>query len=277
MTARLHHISRFYGEHRPQKWVVFLHGILGSGSNWAGFATELARARTSWGFMAIDLRHHGRSEKGSPPDDIAACVTDLLTLFQSENIQVGAVIAHSFGAKIAMRLTGELPGIEYCAIIDADPGPLQSEGRDRSDFPVLRLLDALRDGPKRYDSREEFVQALSAAGFREGIAGWVGKNLKRVESGLILDLDVDRIEAMLEDHHRLDLWDMVETPCCERLDFILGSKSQVVPQPSRDRIASLVTANPRRIGMTVIEDAGHWVHVDAPEALLQMLQAGIPD
>ena len=277
MPARLHYISRYFGDGTPSRWVVLLHGILGSGSNWAQFASDLARRKPGWGLLAVDLRHHGRSETGSAPDGVAACVEDLVALCKSERFQIGAVVGHSFGSKIALRLCAEIPGVSFCASVDADPGPLSTEGKVRDDFPVLRLLDALRQGPQQYDSREDFVTEMSRAGFAEGIAGWVGKNLKRNEGHLILDLDLDRIEAMLDDHHRLDLWGLVESPVCDRLEFYIGGKSRVVPESSRKRLAALAQENPRRIGMTVVEDAGHWIHVERPEALLELLLSGIPD
>lgn len=277
MRAKLHHISRFNAEDRPSRWAIFLHGILGSGANWARFATELAQARPDWGFICVDLRHHGRSEKGQPPDGVTDCVEDLLAFFQSERVKVDAVIGHSFGSKIALQLTTEITDIDFCAIIDSDPGVLDTEGKTRDDFPVLRLMDVLSDGPDRYPSREDFVQKLAEAGFREGVAGWVGKNLKRTETGLVLDLDLERIEAMLEDHHRLDLWGLVETPMCRRLEFYLGSRSKVVPESSIERMASVVAAMPDQVDLQIIEGAGHWVHVDAPDVLLNLLLAGISE
>ncbi|MGE4620496.1 MAG: alpha/beta hydrolase, partial [Planctomycetota bacterium] len=122
MTARLHCISRYYGAGKPSRWVVFLHGILGSGSNWAGFATDLARRKPDWGVLAVDLRHHGRSGRGTPPDGVSACVDDLQELFAKEKIQIGAVVGHSFGSKIGLELCVRIPGVKFCAVIDADPG-----------------------------------------------------------------------------------------------------------------------------------------------------------
>ena len=36
-------------EATPAGWIVFLHGILGSGSNWQGFARRLCAARLGLG------------------------------------------------------------------------------------------------------------------------------------------------------------------------------------------------------------------------------------
>ncbi|MGE4620191.1 MAG: alpha/beta hydrolase, partial [Planctomycetota bacterium] len=132
-----------------------------------------------------------------------------------------------------------------------------------------------KSGPRFYRSREEFVADMFNAGFKEGIAGWVGKNLKRTESGLVIDLDFDRIEEMLEDHHRLDLWGLLESPPCDRLEFYIGERSRVVPESSRQRIQTLVEAKPEQLSLTIVKDAGHWLHVDAPIVLLELLTSGI--
>ncbi len=45
----------------PDRWLGFLHGILGSGANWRTFAKQIVTAKPEWGALLVDLRLHGES------------------------------------------------------------------------------------------------------------------------------------------------------------------------------------------------------------------------
>src|SRR5436305_214981 len=65
----------------PARWMLFLHGILGSGANWRTFAKQIVAERPSWGAVLVDLRLHGESQQGfGPPHTIAAAARDVAEL-----------------------------------------------------------------------------------------------------------------------------------------------------------------------------------------------------
>jgi len=270
VTARLHHITRT-SHVSAGRCILVLHGILGSGANWAGFARDLVAIPGDHSVVAVDLRHHGRSESGDPPDTVGACVEDLLAWVAENGIEPSVVIGHSFGSKIALSLSSKLESVEQVIILDADPGPMMLDGIPRHQIPVLKLIDLLREAPHFYRSREQFAEVLARGGFRHGVAGWVGKNLHRSGDQLALSLDLDRIEAMLQDHHRFDSWDLIESTSCQRVSLVVGGRSTVVSRRSQQRFKGLHLRNPDRYRFEVIEDAGHWLHVDAPERLLELI------
>ena len=51
----------------PTRWIYFLHGIFGMGTNFRGVAKSLAAATPDWGFVLVDLRGHGASQGFAPP------------------------------------------------------------------------------------------------------------------------------------------------------------------------------------------------------------------
>jgi len=51
----------------PDRWFAVLHGIFGSGRNWASVARRVVRARPEWGAVLVDLREHGESVGFEPP------------------------------------------------------------------------------------------------------------------------------------------------------------------------------------------------------------------
>ena len=272
MSAQLHHLVRTSPSFPSDRWILILHGILGSGANWAGFARELVDRHPDRSVVAVDLRHHGRSGKGSPPDGVDACVGDLLGWSSSVGIEPETVIGHSFGSKIALTLSSRLDSIEQVMILDADPGPLHLEGVARDEVPLLRLLDLLRKAPETYRNRQQFEEMLASGGFGAAVAGWVGKNLRRRQDGLLeLSSEIDRIEEMLSDHHRIDGWELIESRGTPQVSMCVGGRSKVVSPRALQRMEDLQRSEPSRYSLEVIETAGHWLHVDAAEPLLQFI------
>lgn len=271
LRAQLHLMKRIAQGSNPQGWVLLLHGILGAGGNWAGFARELAEARPDLGVLVPDHRLHGRSESGQPPDHLEACIEDLESMIAGVNGEISAVVGHSFGSKIGVELALRQPSIRQAFILDADPGPLSMSGKSRSDFQVLVLMDALRAAPASFSGRGEFVEYMGGFGFRPEIAGWVGKNLRREEDGLHLPLDLDRIENLLLSHHEFDAWPSLSREGVDRIDFIIGDRSRVVQKETRSRVRLLCDKDPQRHTLEVLPNAGHWLHVDQPRLLLEAL------
>ncbi len=278
MTARLHHLERSSGSQAPRRWAVILHGILGSGANWAGFARDLALLNPTWGVMAVDLRLHGRSSSGSPPDRLHSCVEDVVALTNHLGYRVEATIGHSFGAKIALQLGTCVESIRHVISIDADPGSLDLTSNSREQVPVLRLIDALRCIQKTgIKTRQDFDRSLEASGFGDSVAGWVGKNLIRSDGRLHFQLDIDRVEAMLIDQNLIDAWPLVESSNCERISFCIGEKSTVVSEASRSRLDVMQEQEPGRIVVEIFGGAGHWVHIDAADELLKFVSETMLD
>ena len=67
-----HALVRNNDEHEPEAWMLFLHGILGSGANWRTIAKRFIGARPRWGAVLVDLRMHGASRELAPPRPRAA-------------------------------------------------------------------------------------------------------------------------------------------------------------------------------------------------------------
>jgi len=255
------------GDH-PERTIVFLHGILGSGDNWLGFARRLVAARPGWRAILIDLRLHGRSGAGDRPHTVEAAALDVVAALAAAGIAPRAMSGHSFGSKVAYRAAELLPVPPRTVwLLDADPGARPPEAGKSL---VLRVIDALRGLPRTYARREEFTGALAELGFSASLAGWLGKNLVREGESLRLPLDLDAIEEVLADFHALDLWPrLAAAPFA--LHAVIGGRSDVLAPSSRDRLAGAAAAGSLRLHE--LPDAGHWLHIDAPKALLERIAA----
>ncbi|NNE17261.1 MAG: alpha/beta hydrolase, partial [Myxococcales bacterium] len=120
--------------------------------------------------------------------------------------------------------------------------------------------------------REAFVESLTKAGQPRAIAEWLAMNLRRTnDGGRRFGPDLSVIRTLIEDYARTDCWDIVEAPppgCL--LGIVVGGESEAFSPADRERAATVAERNPQ-VSVDVVEGAGHWVHVDAPDALLALL------
>jgi pimeloyl-ACP methyl ester carboxylesterase len=133
---------------------------------------------------------------------------------------------------------------------------------------VLGVIAALRELPREYARRDEFTAALAARGFSTSLAGWLGKNLVRHGDRFRLALDLDAIEAILADFHRVDLWPEI-AGARFAVHAVTGGRSDALGDAARERLAAGATAG--EVRLHEIPDAGHWLHIDAPRALVEIL------
>ena len=253
--------------------MLFLHGILGTRANWRGIARRFVEARSGWGAILVDLREHGDSLGEPPPHSVAAAAMDVRRLGESVGLPIGGALGHSFGGKVVLEWLRSRAGESTESwLIDSSPSRTQIDRDDTATAEVLRVLSTL---PRRWASREAFIAAVSSAGQPEPIAQWLAMNLKRSNDGArVFGPDLGVIRALLEDYAALDLWELVEPPppACT-LSFVVGGRSSVVSPADLVRLERVATTEPR-LRVHIIETAGHWVHVDAPDALLASLTEG---
>ncbi|MGE3165765.1 MAG: alpha/beta fold hydrolase [Planctomycetota bacterium] len=264
------------GSGAPQRWILFLHGILGQGSNWATFARRWVQEHPSWGAITVDLRMHGKSQGMVGPHDLRSAAADL----QEVEVALGATIdiacGHSFGSKVAILYADErrrrAHPLSQLWVIDADPGvrtPGPGRGAPSSDV-VEKVLGALESLPKTIGSRAEFAAHLASQRLEEAIIAWLGMNLERVGAHFEFRLELAAIRELLADFSRQDLWPLVEgLGPATAVGFVIGGASRVVNAAAQERMTAL--ARLPWASCTTIENAGHWVHVDAPVALQRLL------
>lgn len=255
----------------PSRAMLFLHGILGTGANWRSFARRFVAEAPDVAAVLVDLRLHGRSLGFSPPHDLSACAHDLAALERELSIPVDAVLGHSFGGKVALAYTALRGGaLAHCVVVDSNPGP-RPDGQGSE--TTLEILAALERAPKRVATRQELVASLEREGVAPDLARWLAMNLAaEPQGGFALRLDLAGVRSLLDDYFRVDLWHTLEEPPGRvALHFVLGGRSTVMSEPARVRLERARAAHPDRLAITTIEDAGHWVHVDAPDAMSTVL------
>ncbi|MFT5358806.1 MAG: esterase, partial [Polyangiales bacterium] len=223
-------------------------------------AQRFVDKRPDYAAVLVDLRAHGESRTESPPDTLAQCAADLEAIGLS--IPVEAVLGHSFGGKVALAYAMARPCSTF--VVDSTPSARPNKSGSES---VLAVLHALRALPPSFDDRRAFVRALNENhSIPRPTAMWLAMNLEKDGDRMVFGVDLDRIDALLADYFEQDLWAAVGA----NTTFLLGGKSDVV---SKSDIARAQSAGATTL---TFEDAAHWVHVDAPEALTDALVEHAP-
>lgn len=260
----------------PRQWMLFLHGILGSGDNWRSFARRLVEARPALGAVLVDLRMHGRSLGFSPPHTLEAAAQDLVRLEASLPGPIRGVLGHSFGGKVTLAYLQKHPeNLGPVIVVDSNPGARPSARGSESTMRVLSLLHG-NTGP--YESRQAFVEWFIGEGIEPGIAQFVAKNIERRDDGFFLKLDLSAIDNLLDDYFQTDLWPVLESPPANsKLTLVIGGRSQTLDASDRARAEEASRKAPGRVKVELVENAGHWVHVDAPERVVEILLRAVDE
>jgi pimeloyl-ACP methyl ester carboxylesterase len=254
----------------PERYMLFLHGILGTRATWRGIARRFVEVRPEWGAILVDLREHGDSLGFSAPHTLQAAAADVAELVGSLSTPVGGALGHSFGGKVVLEWLRSRRGQDTEAwTIDSSPSPSAANRDTTATAEVIRTLDAL---PAEWDSRDAFVAAMVEAGQRPPIAQWLAMNLRRTDDGgRAFGPNLEVIRDLIEDYARADAWDVLEAlPDGCTLDVVVGGRSEVFSLSDRALVERIAEQN-SRVSVHVIEHAGHWVHVDAADALVALL------
>lgn len=254
----------------PIRACLVLHGILGSKTNWRTLARRIAGSVPDWAFVLVDLREHGASMGLPPPHTLAAAAADLDAVAAAVDLPVTGVLGHSFGAKVALAYATDHPALTHLVVVDANPGErVDRHGSEAS----LNAIDTLeRIGPT-WPTREAFVADVTAAGHARDLAAWLAMNLEHADEGFRLRIDMRSIRALLDGYFSANLWPTVESPPPgRRTTFLLGGRSGVLDAGERARLDAVAARGDCEV--VVVEKAGHWVHVDAPdETVAAVVQA----
>ena len=268
----LHHTLVDPEGNAARGWVLFLHGIMGTGANWRTIARKLVAARPDLGAVLVDLRMHGRSQQAAPPHTVAAAAADLGELaaeLAAAGRPVVAVVAHSFGGKVALAWRASRPsGLRDTWVMDASPA---ARPPDEGAGSPLRVLDALASLPPRFAARDAFIAALGERGVSRPVGEWLAMNLEPDGDDFTLRLDVAALRALLTDYYATDLWDAALSDALPgAVNVVIAERSSAIAPEDRARLDA--AGPPVRVHRL---DTGHWLHLEAPAAVVELLVTGL--
>ncbi|MCD4678812.1 MAG: alpha/beta fold hydrolase [Bacteroidales bacterium] len=245
---------RTYGTGHP---IIILHGLFGMSDNWVTFGKQLAK---EYEVFIPDLRNHGRSPH-SNEFDYTFLLNDLVEFIQEQNLHDIILIGHSMGGKVAMLAALHHPEIiKKLIVLDISPVSKTPSPEIMQIIEAIKTLDLCG-----LDSRVEIKKQLAGIIEKRKIVEFLLKNIQRLESNTFSwKFNVASISENLG-----KIADGIET------EIIFSKPTLVIGGEKSDYITGeniyQVFQNFPEARIDVISNAGHWLHVDAPEELLDIV------
>ena len=236
--------------------IIILHGLFGLNDNWQTLAKYLSQ---HYKIYLVDLRNHGRSPH-SPDFNYSLMAQDLFELMQDEHIHKPVIMGHSMGGKVAMHFAlahSEL--ITKLVVVDIAPKSYPVHHQDI--INALKSLDLTA-----VKSRSEIDEALAQHIPEEDVRLFLTKNLYRQEdNSFAWRMNLSAIENHIEEVGKETIADVTFT---KPTLFIKGAHSGYIKsEKDTELILKLFPA----AQIKTIENAGHWVHAQAPQEFYNIL------
>lgn len=239
---------REMGEGQP---LVILHGLFGFSDNWQIQAKKFSEY---YRVILVDLRNHGHSPWSSD-FSYPIMVEDLVHLVQKLELQQVILLGHSMGGKVAMHFAQKHAHyLEKLIVVDMGV----------KSYPMhhQHILEAFsRIDLTRMSARSEAEQILKQFIESEGVRQFLLKNLYWREKGkLSWRLNFPVLEAAMPEI----LSALPEDEVLTATLFIRGALSNYILDEDVSAIEQIFPDS----SLESIQNAGHWVHAEAPDAFV---------
>jgi pimeloyl-ACP methyl ester carboxylesterase len=256
MNVRLEAVE--YGEGPP---LAILHGLFGSGRNWAGVAQRLAAHHQ---VIALDLRNHGASP-WADTRDYAEMAEDVRARLHASGHPRFALLGHSMGGKAAMVLA-LAHGAEVERLVVVDIAPAVYQPHHLGYVRAMRALD-LGGITRRAEADSRLAPAVGDAAERSFLLQNLVFPNAAVGGEVRWRLNLAAIERAMP---RLAGFPALP-PSAAYLGpalFVAGARSDYL-RPEHEPEIRRLFPNAR---IARIADAGHWPHAEQPRAFLDIVQ-----
>lgn len=233
--------------------VVLLHGLFGAAANLGLLQRRLAPHHRC---LALDLRNHGASPHVDGMD-YAAMAADVAETLVARGAWPAALMGHSMGGKVAMRLALERPDL-VTRLLVSDIAPKRYVPHFRS---YAAAMLAMPPGLARAEADASLAEAVPDRAVRSFLL----RNY-RGTANPPWRIGLAQIAAGLP---QIEGWDdpgrRYEGPAL----FAAGALSDYIGPEDR---AAIRTAFPAA-RFASVKNAGHWVHADNPEGFISVMEA----
>ncbi|KAM0947461.1 putative palmitoyl-CoA hydrolase [Dioscorea sansibarensis] len=271
--------------------VLVLHGLMGSGRNWKTFSRDLllelqkSTPSNEWRMVLVDLRNHGKSAgiKGfDPPHDMVNAAKDLSNLVKYHGwAWPEVVIGHSMGGKVGLEFVASCARGDYGEsavlpkqlwVLDSDPGEVKNNGGDE----VEKVLQTLQSLPSSLPSRKWVVDHMIELGFSRSLSEWIGSNVKKSGEHFTWAFDLQAAIGMFNSYREKSYWPLLEhPPKGVKIEIVRAENSDRWDEHVLRKLSSLAGKEERsdegKVSVHVLPKSGHWVHVDNPKGLLEII------
>ena len=244
----------FHKEFGSGKPLIILHGLFGFSDNWQSHAKHLS---SYYRVILFDLRNHGRSP-WSNTHNYEVMAADVAESLKGLGVNHGNFIGHSMGGKILMHLAlNDSSYIDKMIVVDMGIKSYPMHHQD-----VINAIQSVN--LENITARSQVNEFLKPMLSDEGLRQFLLKNLYWKEKGVLawrmnIEVLIDRMSDVLS---ALPAGEVVK----ETL-FIRGGLSNYILDEDIDAIDNqFLNSN-----IITIDEAGHWVHSEAPEEFTQSI------
>jgi pimeloyl-ACP methyl ester carboxylesterase len=252
--------------------LILIHGGRDHSRSW----DEVARAlQPHFHVMAPDLRGHGDSDwaKGSSYS-LSDYVYDLTCLVRSASVHQTAIVGHSMGGMIGLMYAGAYPDrMSHLAVLDGVtvlPGSPRAPIHERITEWVAQLDRIAEQKTRGYRTIAEAAERMSAHNKRltpEQALHLASQGVKRnADGGYSWKFDEyqkARAPYRLSPNDHITLWSRITCPT-----LLLRGNESFLPDPE----TAGVLAHFRQAHLVTITGAGHWLHHDKLDEVLDVLR-----
>lgn len=242
--------------------LVILHGLFGSGRNWATYAKALS---ADWYVLTVDLPNHGRSPWTNEPQTYPAMAEAVVEFLDSQHLEAATFIGHSMGGKVAMTLALTHPQrVAALVVVDIAPVPYNNRDREHERYIAAMLAIDTAHATRRSEVEAALVSDIPDAAIR----AFLMQNLVADEAtgGLRWQCNLAAFATSIT-----ALVDFpvatTATPYAGPTRFIVGGNSPYVREKSEPTIARLFP----HAGIDRLPGAGHWPHAEVPKVFTETL------
>lgn len=251
--------------------LIIVHGLYGASDNWVSIGKALS---DRFEVFLIDQRNHGRSPH-SRQHDYPSMKEDLREFMDDRAIESAVLMGHSMGGKTIMFFAADYPErVNGLIVVDMSPrsyrNNLDSAPRSIDHATILKAMLSLE--PEKYTERNEIDRAFARYIPVSRVRQFLLKNLRRNEDHTFSwKLNVPAI------HNNLDrILEGMDTSRFENghgitgfpVLFIKGEKSDYIRKTDEPIIYTIFPY----AEIFSIPNAGHWIHAEQPERLLQKVE-----
>ncbi|PST88699.1 2-succinyl-6-hydroxy-2,4-cyclohexadiene-1-carboxylate synthase [Photobacterium jeanii] len=242
--------------------LVFLHGLLGNGSDWRQVIDQLSRA---YPCLTIDLPGHGHSHAVSAPDFDGVNQSLLQTLVE-RNVEQYVLVGYSMGARVGMYHAVNQSGSQTPERVKKQPQliGLVVEGGHFGLPPTERAT--------RFANDQKWAHRFADQPMTDVLSDWY-------QQPVFSSLDHDQRQSLItkrsDNLGHCVAQMMLATSLAKQPELLAKIKTLTVPfcylYGERDeKFKCLATA--AEVNAIAIADAGHNVHVEQPELFAQYIK-----
>lgn len=257
----LHYIQRPAKQPSAHAPLIFLHGLFGYGRNWM----SIARQFPEYTCILPDLRNHGQSFHASD-FSLKAMAQDLESLREQLGFYEINLVGHSLGGKVAMQYAHDFGlSLRHLFIIDIAPRSYALTEHQQL-IQALYNLD-LGSLKQRSEADALLKQSISSDDVRQFLLS----NLRQdTHTGVwFWQMNLERMTQGLTDLQQPPTTQRPFTRC--PVFFIAGQNSDYVTSSDQAEIQRQFPG----AKCEWIKNAGHWVHAEQPQALIESLKKGL--